>query len=191
MGKHQLGFLLITKGTAARKRIKWGVCHHWLQRKLKHTAEELISLIWSDTDLLACESARLSCAANQMQTERCIWVRLYCSSSSSTAQLWARLCRLVPPWISTTWKGSGSRRYGVRSWANSDWRVLRTPSDRVRSPIKSKHCITAPRSYWRSSGGIGSRVAVRTTQRQSTMPKRYTNSTWSTDRQRAVSITIL
>lgn len=124
-----------------------------------------------------------------MQRERCIWARLYCLSSSSTAQLWARACQLVPPWILTMWKGRGSRRYEVRFWASSDWRVLRSPSDRIKSLIRSKRCITAPRSYWRSLGGIGSKVAVRTTQRQSTMPKRYTNSTWSTDRQRAVSIT--
>lgn len=89
------------------------------------------------------------------------------------------------------WKESASRRYGVRSWANSVWRVLRSPWDRAKSPIKFKHCITAPRSYWRSSGGIGSRVAVRTARRQSITPRRYTNSTWSTVRQKVVSIETL
>lgn len=134
---------------------------------------------------LAFDSARLNGAANQMW--RCIWAKLYCLSSSSTAQLWAHPCQLAPPWISTMWKGRGSRRYEVRFWANSDWRVLRTPSDRAKSRIRSKHCTTAPKSYWRSSGGIGSKVAVRTTLRQSTMQKRFTNSTWSTERQKAVS----
>lgn len=155
----------------------------------------LIRLIWRliDTDL---GSPRLwictiNSWANQMHRERCIWVRRYCLSSSSIAQLWAHPCQLVPPWILTTWKGRGSKRYEVKSWANSDWQVPHTPSDRVKSLIKSKRCITAPRSYWRSLGGIGSRVAVRTTQRQSTTPKRYTNSTWSTDRQKAVSTIIL
>lgn len=126
-----------------------------------------------------------------MHRERCIWVRLYCLSSSSIAQLWVHPCQHVPPWILTMWKERGSRRYEVKFWANSDWQAPHTPWDRVKSPIKSKHCITAPRSYWRSLGGIDSRVAVRTTQRQSTTPKRYTNSTWSTGRQKAVSIIIL
>lgn len=136
-------------------------------------------------------SAHFDHGANQMRRERCIWARLYCSSSSSTARLWAHPSRLVPPWTSTMWKGRGSRRYEVRFWANSDWQVLRTPSDPVKSPIRSKRCTTVPRSYWRSSGGIGSRLAVRTTQRQSTTPKRYTNSTWSTDHRKAVSIAVL
>lgn len=126
-----------------------------------------------------------------MHTIRCIWARLYCLSSSSTVRLWAHLCPLVPLWISTMWKESASRRYGVRSWANSVWRVLRSPWDRAKSPIKFKHCITAPRSYWRSSGGIGSRVAVRTARRQSITPRRYTNSTWSTVHQKVVSIETL
>lgn len=126
-----------------------------------------------------------------MHTVRCIWARLYCLSCSSTARLWAHLCPLVPPWILTMWKESVSRRYAVRSWANSDWRVLRSPWDRAKSPIKFKHCITAPRSYWRSWGGIGSRVAVRKARRQSITPRRYTNSTWSTVRRKAVSIEML
>lgn len=126
-----------------------------------------------------------------MHTVRCIWARLYCLSCSSTARLWAHLCPLVPPWILTMWKESASRRYGVRSWANSVWRVLRSPWDPAKSPIKFKHCITAPRSYWRSSGGIGSRVAVRKARRPSITPRRYTNSTWSMVRRKAVSIETL
>lgn len=190
MGEHKLGFLLITKGTATRKRTKWGVFQHKLPRKLIENNSRAYQF-----DLKANWhwpwQSHFNYRANQMQRERCIWVRLYCSSSSSTAQLWVRLCQLVPPWISTMWKGRGSRPYEVRFWANSDWRILHSPSDQVKSLIKSKHCITAPRSYWRSCGGIGTKVAVRTTQRPNTTPKKYTNSTWSTDRQRAVSITSL
>lgn len=126
-----------------------------------------------------------------MQTVRCIWARLYCLSCSSTVRLSAHLCPLAPLWISIMWKESASRQYGDRSWANSDWRVLRSPWDRAKSPIKFKHCITAPRSYWRSSGGIGRRVAVRTARKQSITPRRYTNSTWSTVRRKAVSIATL
>lgn len=123
-----------------------------------------------------------------MQTVRCIWARLYCLSCSSTVRLSAYLCPLVPLWISTTLKESASRRYEVRSWANSDWRVPRSPWDRAKSPIKYKPCTTAPRSYWRSSGGIGRRAAVRTARRQSITPRRYTNSTWPTVHRKAVSI---
>ena len=151
---------------------------------------EVISLIWrvvgSDLGSPCCESPHFISRTNQMQTRRCIWVRLCCLFSSSTARRWAHPCQPVPPWTWTMWGRRGSRRYEVKSWANSDWQVRHTPSRRLKSLFKSKRCITAPRSCWGSCGETGRKNAARTTQRQSTMPKRYTNSTWS-DRKKTVS----
>lgn len=194
MGEHKVGFLLTTQKRDWHKQTNW-VRRVFFSSPFSSQGRRLS--VWSERLIkhLDLGSPRLwylhifNYESDAEREKRCIWVRLYCSSSSSTARLWARPCPLVPPWISTMWRGRGSRRSGVRYWASSGWRVPRSPSDRTRSPIRSKRCITAPRSYWRSWGGIGSKVAVRTTPRLSTMPRRYTNSTWSTDRQKAVSTT--
>lgn len=187
MGKHELGFLL-TKETASRKRTRWGA-FHFKEEETDWTAD---LSVWSeDTPALTQADHFIYGGEADAERERCIWEKFYCLSSFSTARLWALLFQPVPPWISTMWNGRGSRRYEGKFWANSGWRLSHTPWDRARSRIKSRRCITAPRSCWRSCGGTGSRVVARTTLRQSTTPRRSTNSTWSTDQPRTVSITVI
>lgn len=112
------------------------------------------------------------------QSEIWIWAKHFCFSSSAT--VWQWFCRypLAPLWTLTTSRRREWRRSGDRSSVNSGSPARLKQQVRVKYRFRFWPFITAPRSWLRSWEGTDSKVVDRITRRLSTMPKRFTSSTW-------------
>lgn len=126
-----------------------------------------------------------------VDSEIWIWEMRFCFSSFQI--VWQWLCRYprAPLWTLATSRKREWRRSGDRFSVNCGWPVRLKQQVQVRYRFRSWPFTTAPRSSLRSWEENAIRVVDRITRRLTTMPKRFTSSTWSMVRRKTVSVLFL